>query len=124
MENSKKHKIIIAENDETSFFYYKEVISEFNVEIIWANNGKQAVELFTENQDVSLIIMDIEMPILDGLDATKEIRKLSSNVPIVVLTSYALRTYKEKAEELKADKFLNKPIRASELVAVVNEFLF
>ncbi len=115
-------KILIAENDETSIFYYKEVLSDLNIEVLWATNGKDAIEIFEKNQDINLIIMDIEMPVMDGLEATAEIRK-KSDVHIIILTSYTLKTYKEKAESLNVDKFLNKPIRAKEFLELVKQFV-
>lgn len=121
---ARKNKILIVENDHTSYIYYKEVITTTTGAIIfWAQNGKQGVDIFTTEKDIDIIIMDIEMPIMNGYEASAAIKKISPNTPIVILTAYAMRSVKEKAELLNCDSFLTKPIRAKDLLNVVLKYL-
>ena len=119
MNNKLAYTILIAENDNTSFMYYKEVLSNLGYEIIWAQNGQKAVNLFKERNDINLVIMDIEMPILNGYQATSAIKEISPDTPILILTAYAMKSVKETAEKLHCDAFLTKPIRPKDLINAV-----
>ncbi len=118
-----KNKILIVENDHTSYIYYKEVISTTGAIIFWAQDGKQGVEIFEREKNIDLVIMDIEMPVMNGYEATEAIKKISPNTPIVAITAYAMRSVKEKIESLNCNSFLTKPIRANNLLNVVLKYL-
>ena len=118
-----KNKILIVENDHTSYIYYREVISATGAIIFWAQDGKQGVEIFNSEKDIDLVIMDIEMPVMNGYEASEAIKKTSPNTPIIILTAYAMRSVKEKAESLNCDSFLTKPIRANALLNIVLKYL-
>jgi CheY-like chemotaxis protein len=118
-----RKKILIAENDITSFTYYKEVLISIGYSIIWAENGSKAVKIFNETKDIDLVITDIEMPILDGYEVTSQIKNLNPEMPIIVLTAYAMKSVKETAERMNCDAFLTKPIRSNELVNAVKKFI-
>jgi len=118
-----KNKILIVENDYTSYIYYKEVINTTGAIIFWAQDGKQAIEIFETEKDIDLVIMDIEMPVMNGYEASAEIKRISKNTPIIILTAYAMRSVKEKAEALNCDSFLTKPIRANDLLNAVLKYL-
>ena len=118
-----KNKILIVENDHTSYIYYKEVISATGAIIFWAQDGKQGVDIFTEEKDIDLVIMDIEMPVMNGYEASAAIKKISPSTPIVVLTAYAMRSVKDKVESLNCDAFITKPIRANDLLNIVLKYL-
>ena len=91
--------------------------------IFWAQDGKQGVEIFEKEKDIDLVIMDIEMPVMNGYEASTAIKKISPNTPIVVLTAYAMRSVKDKVEEINCDSFLTKPIRANDLLNIVLKYL-
>ena len=92
-----KKKILIAEDNLSNFKYLYYVLVK-DYEIIHAQNGEEAIELFKEKQP-DLILMDIGMPIMDGIEATREIRKLSADIPIVGLTAYAYASDETKGLE-------------------------
>ena len=91
-------------------------------EIIHAQNGEEAIELFKEKQP-DLILMDIGMPIMDGNEATKEIRKLSADIPIVGLTAYAYASDETKGLESGMNRYLTKPISITDLKEIVTEYM-
>ena len=70
--------ILIAEDEESNFWLLEEYLIDSNVNIIWAPNGKRAVELFNENPQINLILMDIKMPEMSGIEALKYIRALNT----------------------------------------------
>ncbi len=123
MTQNIKHKILVVENDNTSFIYYREVLSALGFTVLWANNGKQGVDIFQAEPDINLVIMDIEMPIMNGYEASEIIKKQSPQTPIIVISAYAMKSVKEKVLALNCDLFLTKPIRALDLTNNVLKLL-
>ena len=93
-------------------------------EVLWANNGRKAVELYNERkEDIQMILMDIKMPEMDGLEATKEIRKQDSEIPIIVQTAYAFASDRQKSMEAGATDVLVKPIMSSLFKETISKYL-
>lgn len=89
--------ILVAEDDDSNFKLIKAIIGK-KCEILWAKNGEDIVNLFEENRDkAEAILMDIKMPIMNGLDATVIIRKKDKELPIIMQTAYAFTADCEKA---------------------------
>ena len=102
--------ILVAEDDDSNFKLIKAIIGK-KCEILWAKNGEDIVNLFEENRDkAEAILMDIKMPIMNGLDATVIIRKKDKELPIIMQTAYAFTADREKALECGASEVLVKPI--------------
>ena len=94
--------ILVAEDDDSNFKLIKAIIGK-KCEILWAKNGEDIVNLFEENRDkAEAILMDIKMPIMNGLDATVIIRKKDKELPIIMQTAYAFTADREKALECGA----------------------
>ncbi len=88
--------ILVAEDDDSNFKLIKAIIGK-KCEILWAKNGEDIVNLFEENRDkAEAILMDIKMPIMNGLDATVIIRKKDKELPIIMQTAYAFTADREK----------------------------
>ena len=123
---SEKLKIIIAEDTPLNMMLCKIIVSELmpNAEIYEAINGLEAVEQY-QSIYPDLIFMDVQMPELDGIEATKKIRALegikSNRMPIVALTAGALKEEKEKCLAAGMDYFLTKPLESHEIQTVLNE---
>jgi PAS domain S-box-containing protein len=115
--------ILVAEDDDFSFMFFESVLSNYNFNILRASDGEAAIELYNSIPDVSLILMDIKMPVMDGLTATREIRKTGSSVPIIAQTAYALAGDKEKAQEAGCNDYLTKPVKAEDLVRTIEKYL-
>ncbi len=111
IDGSKKI-ILIAEDDETSFMFLEEVLQEQNFKIIRACNGKEAVDICKKNPDISLVLMDLKMPEMDGHSATKKIREFNKEVPIIAQTAYVQKEEGKKALESGCNAFIEKPIKA------------
>jgi two-component system, cell cycle response regulator DivK len=106
----------VADDDDFNFFVIESLLSPYSYRIIHARNGEEAVEMFRSQQDISLILMDIQMPVMDGFTATKEIRKLDDKIPIIVQTAYTINKVKEMAMNCGCNDFLTKPIDADLLI--------
>jgi len=116
--------ILITEDEETNRTLVETLVTlEFPGAIIYlAANGKEAVEAVKEHQQINLILMDIKMPVMDGCEATKEIRKLRPEIPVIALSAYTLGDEKRKIMETDFQSFLGKPIRKEELYNTINHF--
>lgn len=107
-----KH-ILIAEDMEANFRYLAAVIGETGAEVIWARNGQEVVDKTLIKQcDVDLILMDIQMPIIDGYEATRQIKAQRPNIPIIAQTAYALPHDNIRCFEAGCDDYVSKPINA------------
>jgi CheY-like chemotaxis protein len=108
--------VLIAEDEDSNFIVLDMILRKtFKANIIRAKNGREAVDLAKEHSDVDLIIMDIKMPEMDGLEATKLIKKFNNNVPIIAITAFAMSGDEHKAIEAGCDAYLPKPISRSDL---------
>ena len=115
--------ILVAEDDESNFKLIKAIIGK-KCDILWAKNGEEMVALFKENRDkAEAILMDIKMPIMNGLDATVIIRQDNGTLPIIMQTAYAFTTDREKAMECGASEGLVKPITLSALRTCLSRYL-
>jgi signal transduction histidine kinase/CheY-like chemotaxis protein len=119
---SRKLKFLIAEDDEVSSFYLTSILKSINCEILESFNGAEAVEQFRCNPDVDIILMDLKMPVMDGFEATQEIRKLNSEVIIIIQTAYAFTSDKEKSIKVGCNEYISKPIKEEELLDLINKY--
>ena len=122
-KNTSTPKILIAEDDSTSYSLAQLILEQENIEEVHAENGKEAVEIFTKNPDITLILMDIKMPVMNGLDATREIRKLNPAIPIIALTAYAMPGDKEKAIKAGCNDYITKPLKRQLLLDKVHQYI-
>lgn len=102
-------------------FAVKDIVRE-RCNLLWAKNGEDAVNQFKEHQP-DLILMDIKMPHMDGLEATRLIRSYSKEVPIVALTAFAFESDKDRAIEAGCDDFLTKPVSQNALEKVLDKYV-
>lgn len=116
----KKDVVLIAEDDDHNYMYLEELLSETNLQLLRAENGKDAVDLVKQNPDIKLILMDVRMPVMDGLVACRRIKEKYPNIPVIVQTAYAFGDDKEKAFESGCDDFLAKPLDQEILFTKMN----
>ncbi|MEA3495345.1 MAG: response regulator [Bacteroidota bacterium] len=120
--NWKGKKILIVEDIETSSMYFKAALRETKATLLWAVNGEKAISVCKENPDIDVILMDIRMPIMDGVIATKEIRKFMKDVPIIVQTAYSLSEEEEISLKAGSNEFLMKPIKLNTLIGTISKY--
>ncbi|MGM0378067.1 MAG: response regulator, partial [Bacteroidota bacterium] len=120
-EKSVGDLILVAEDDEVSYIYLEEVLTSNGFGVLHASNGEEAVRLVRETPDIGLVLMDIRMPVLDGYEATRQIRQINKNVPVIAQTAYANPEEAEKMKQAGCDDYLTKPINSEELVKCVVE---
>ncbi len=121
MAHLKGKTILVAEDDLGSFLLVKTILIPHHYNIIHAANGAEAVNHCQGNEQIDLVLMDIKMPIMDGLEATKQIKKRSPELPIIVISAYNLPEDKQKAFDAGCDDFLAKPYQAESLIRIITK---
>ena len=116
--------ILIVEDDTKNMTLFRDLLQVSGYSIIEANDGKQGVELARAKKP-DLILMDIQMPEMDGLEATRILKAdaTTSNIPVIALTSYAMKGDREKMLEAGFDGYLSKPIDIKELLGEVAKYI-
>ena len=119
----KNLKILIAEDDETSEMLLSILVKAFSKDVLIARTGTEAIEIYRNNPDIDLILMDIQMPGMNGYEATRQIRKLSKHVIIIAQTAYGILGDWEKAIESGCDDYISKPITQDKLSELMHKYL-
>lgn len=117
--NYNKINILIAEDDDISFEHLEVILESKALSLVRTVTGKEAVEYVKNNTNVDLILMDVKMPIMDGYEATKAIRKFNKDVIIIAQTAYALIGDREKAIAAGCNDYITKPIDHQLLVEII-----
>lgn len=116
-----KKLILIAEDDESNFMLLNTMAKKSGFSTLHAWNGADAVELCSQYPEINLIFMDIKMPVMNGLEATAQIKAFRPEVPIIAITAHAQTGDKYKMLEAGCDAYLAKPFRLNELSALINK---
>lgn len=114
-------RILIAEDTDSNYLLLS-IILRKEYEIIRAMNGKEAVDI-CRNDRPDLILMDFKMPVMDGLEATRQIRSFDKDLPIIALTANAYDSDREHAFEAGCDDYMSKPVSAVALRELLTRFL-
>jgi signal transduction histidine kinase/CheY-like chemotaxis protein len=115
-------KVLIAEDDEISNSLITIMLDPLSTEIIAVKNGAEAIEMCRNNPDIDLIMMDIQMPVIDGYLATKQIRQFNNDVIIIAQTAFGLSDDRERAIEAGCNDYIAKPIKKAELLALIQKY--
>jgi signal transduction histidine kinase/CheY-like chemotaxis protein len=119
----KNKVILIVEDDISSFFLLSNYLTNTKAKILLAKNGKESVDICTSNPDIDLVIMDIQLPEMNGYDATRLIKKHRKNLPVIAQTAYALAGEREKCINAGCDDYIPKPIDSGKLLQIMNKYL-
>ncbi|MBN2668681.1 MAG: PAS domain S-box protein [Bacteroidales bacterium] len=113
-------KVLVAEDDDTSFLFLETILLKFGADVYRVTNGRDAVA-FCNVKSVDVVLMDVNMPEMDGLEATKLIKDKHPNLPIIVQTAYAFTTERNEALAIGCDEFISKPINKNELLKTIQK---
>jgi two-component system, cell cycle response regulator DivK len=123
MKENDKPLILIVEDVESNYLYLNAVLTKLNAQIEWVKNGIEAVNFAKEHPETDLILMDLQMPEMNGYDASREIKKIYPEMIIIAQTAFAMSDDRSKALEAGCDDYLAKPIRSKDLLDTVNKYL-
>lgn len=119
----KQKKILIVEDDDPSFTYLEEVLLDKEMKVIRAMNGFEAIEMCNKNPDLDVVLMDIQLPELDGYEATKQIKVFRESLPIIAQTANAMSDDKGKCLDAGCVEVVTKPVQMDELLSVLEKYL-
>jgi CheY-like chemotaxis protein len=123
-KNKKLSSILVAEDDSVNFLYIKTLLRKITgAEIIHAINGREAIEKFINNPTVDIILMDMKMPEIDGFEATRKIKSINPEIPIIAVTAYAMIGDEKRILEAGCDEYLCKPISKNLLLEKMSRFV-
>jgi two-component system cell cycle response regulator DivK len=116
--------VLITEDEEVNFFYLKTLLKKTEARILRAKNGKEAVDIIAEHKGgVDLILMDINMPVMDGYEAMRIIKSKHPNLPIIAQTAYTLNNDRHKCLKAGFNDYIAKPVNRVALFRMVNDNL-
>jgi len=121
-----KQTILIVEDEEINYLYLSTLIQDvlkFNCTILHAKNGIEAIKIYKDNPTIVIILMDLKMPVMNGYDATTEIKKINTNITIIAQTAYSTKNEIKKALAYGCDDFISKPISKESLFNIITKFV-
>ena len=120
--NWENKKILIVEDDDQSFIFFEKVLERTLANIVRTNNGKDAIELCKQS-NFDLVLMDIQLPGMDGYKTTEKIKQTHPNLPVIAQTAYALEGEKKRSIVAGCDDYISKPVNISRLLELVDKHI-
>lgn len=115
-------KILIVDDVEPNIIFFKSLFGLTKAEIIIARSGKEAIEKCKQDSSISIVLMDIMMPEIDGYDTTRVIKELYPDIPVIMQTAFTSKNANNKSFEAGANEFITKPIDPQELFKLINKY--
>jgi PAS domain S-box-containing protein len=116
-------KILIAEDDSANYLFIESFLKQTNADILWARDGKEVLDIFKADPSLDMILMDLKMPDINGIDATRTIRKTNQQIPVIALTAYAFADDKENSIRAGCNAYLSKPVKIEQLSKILSSYL-
>jgi len=119
----KGRKVLIVEDDLVSTEFLKEILEDYDIELIITERAEESISICKNDKNIDIVLMDIRLPDKSGLEATKEIKKKRPDLPIIAQTAFALEGDKERLLEGGCDYYIAKPIKAKDLLSIIEKAL-
>jgi CheY-like chemotaxis protein len=120
--NWKGKSILVVEDDEISLEFLKELFEPYGIKVLSAIDGKSAIDICKDNPQIDLVLMDVQLPVMNGIESMKEIRKINIHLPVIAQTAFAMSGDKEKYISEGFDDYISKPINLHELLGLVTKY--
>jgi len=115
--------ILIVEDDYVCSQLIKELLIDTQATILHALTAAKAVETVAQNRKIDLVLMDIQLPDMNGLQASTSIKNINKSIPIIIQTAYAFESYMKKSKEIGVDSYILKPIDPQKLFDAIKKYL-
>jgi signal transduction histidine kinase len=115
-------RVLVAEDNKSNQVLIKAILEKLGLQVLLAENGRQAMEAAVQTP-FDLILMDMQMPVMNGFEATRQLRRQSIRIPIIALTAHAMDEERSACFQAGCDDFISKPLRKDELVALLDKYL-
>ncbi len=109
IEKLRKFKLLFVEDEEDLITIITNTLSKLEVDFLTASNGEEALQIIQENDDISVVITDISMPVMDGISMIKELKKINKTIPVIVMSAHTEKEYINEVKALGVDEYLLKP---------------
>jgi PAS domain S-box-containing protein len=119
-------KVLVVDDDMRNIFALTSVLEQYEMEVVYAENGKDAIETLTNTSGIDVVLMDVMMPEMDGYEATRAIRKIRKfkSLPIIAVTAKAMKGDREKCIESGASDYVAKPVDTEQLISLLRMWLY
>lgn len=121
--SAKKKKILVVEDERINYLYISRILDTENFEVIPAFTGEKAIEIVKNDKDIDLVLMDIKLPDLSGIEVTKTIKQIRPALPVIAQSAYAFTNEREKMMEAGCDDYISKPFLKQDFLKIINKFL-
>jgi CheY-like chemotaxis protein len=122
-DSQQKSIVLIAEDEEISYLYLSNILRKETIDVIRASNGQEAVDICRSNREIDLVLMDINMPVMDGFEATSQIKTFRKELPVIAVTAYAFQNTEQKAIISGCNDYLPKPVQKDVLIATIQKYI-
>lgn len=116
--------ILIVEDEDFSQLFFEKSLKKTNANLLFAKDGIEAIEMVMKNLDIDLVLMDIRLPRMDGIEATSKIKQINPEIPVIIQTAYAMDSALYEAQNSGCDGFITKPIDIRTLLLILQEHLY
>lgn len=123
MSDKKFPNIVIAEDVESNYLYLKAVLTKLDAHVFWARNGIEVLEICEREKNIDLVLMDLQMPDMNGYEATTILKQKYPNLPVIAQTAFAMSDDRDKAINAGCDDYLAKPIKSNDLLMMCMKYL-
>jgi signal transduction histidine kinase len=120
---TKKLKVLVAEDDEISYLYIKELLAGTNCTLLWAKDGAEATEILKNSEGFDIVLMDLNMPVMNGYEAAQKIKKLKPEIPVIAITAFPHQLEIEKLSGVIFDSNVIKPVEKDDLLQKISKVL-
>jgi len=120
---TQKLKFLVVEDDEISYLYIKELLAGTDCSFIWAKDGSEAVEIFNDKVGIDIVLMDINMPVMNGYTATQKIRMYKPGIPVIAITAFPHQLEPEEVSGVMFNSYVIKPVEKDDLLQKISKAL-
>ena len=121
--NWKGKKILIVEDDLASSQLLKAILKNTKAEVINSESGEEAIDIFKSEGDIDIVLMDVQLPQIDGYEVTRIFKKIRPEVIIIAETAHAMKEDRKKSLDAGCDDYISKPIDLQKLLKMINNYL-
>lgn len=115
--------ILIVEDEEVSRYFFEKALKKTKGNLFFVNDGIEAVAMVKDNPEIDLILMDIRLPRMDGIEATSKIKDLFPKIPIIMQSAYTMQSIQDEAFKSGCDEFITKPVKIETLLSIIQKHL-
>jgi CheY-like chemotaxis protein len=115
--------ILIVEDEAVNQYFFEKSLKKTRANLFFVKNGSDALSMFKENSEIDLVLMDVRLPGIDGIDTMAQIKQINPEIPIIIQTASVLPSIYESAFENGCNEFVTKPINMDTLLIILKKYL-